>query len=138
VAPLPGGLAPPDQPGSWDLDLAAASLSMDTGDTDQLFEALGGKLERILGSRVQVQREGGFRRRHRVGRIIVDTGEGRLEATRSRVGPVFLLVHAVRGITLQTAEISADDWLARLVAMVGQEASRSNDVRSALSRILDG
>jgi hypothetical protein len=132
----PGDLVAPD-PGSWELDMAAATLTMDTGDTDQLFEALGGKLQRILGARVQIQREGGFRRQHRIGRIVVDTGEGRLEATRSRTGPVFLLVHAVRGITLQTAEISADDWLARLVAMVGQEASRSRDVRSALSRLLD-
>jgi hypothetical protein len=136
AVPAGGDLVAPD-PGSWDLDLAAATLSMDTGDTEQLFEALGGKLERILGARVQIQREGGFRRKHRIGRIVVDTGEGRLEATRSRTGPVFLLVHAVRGITLQTAEISADDWLARLVAMVGQEASRSGDVRSALGRLLE-
>ena len=126
-----------DLPGSWELDMAAATLTMDTGDTDALFEALGGKLERILGSRVQVQREGGFRRRHRIGKIVVDTGEGRLEAARSRTGPVFLLVHAVRGITLQTAEITAEDWLARLVAMVGREASRSKDVHSALGRMLD-
>jgi hypothetical protein len=130
----PGDL---DQPGSWDLDMAAATLSMDTGDTDALFEALGGKLERILGTRVQIQREGGFPRRHRIGKIVVDTGEGRLEAARSRTGPVFLLVHAVRGITLQTAEITAEDWLARLVAMVGREASRSSEVRSALGRLLD-
>jgi hypothetical protein len=141
VAPLPAEVGPDalavPEPGSWELDMAAASLTIDTEDTDALFEALGGKLQRILGSRVQVQREGGLRRRHRIGRIVVDTGEGRLEATRSRTGPVFLLVHAVRGITLQTAEIDADDWLARLVAMVGQEASRSNDVRNALGRLLD-
>jgi hypothetical protein len=142
TAPVPAAagdalVAPSELPGSWDLDMAAATLNMDTGDTDQLFEALGGKLERILGSRVQVQREGGLRRRHRIGRIVVDTGEGRLEATRSRTGPVFLQVHAVRGITLQTAEITADDWLGRLVAMVGREASRSQDVRSALGRLLD-
>jgi hypothetical protein len=118
--------------------MAAATLNMDTGDTDQLFEALGAKLQRILGTRVQVQREGGFRRKHHIGRIVVDTGEGRLEATRSRTGPVFLLVHAVRGITLQTTEIDADAWLARLVAMVGKEASRSGEVRTSLSKLLDG
>jgi hypothetical protein len=124
--------------GSWALDIAAATLTMDTSDTDALFEALGGKLQRILGTRVQVQREGGFRRRHRISKIVVDTGEGRLEAVRSRTGPVFLFVHAVRGITLQTSEVAADDWLERLVAMVGQEASRSNDVRTALGRLLEG
>jgi hypothetical protein len=140
AVPAGGGaddLALPDAGGSWALDLAAATLNMDTADTDALFEALGSKLERILGTRVQIQRDGGFRRKHRIGKIVVDTGEGRLEATRSRTGPVFLLVHAVRGITLQTAEIAADEWLDRLVAMVGKEAVRSNDVRSALGRLLD-
>jgi hypothetical protein len=123
--------------GSWGLDMAAATLDIDTGDTEQLFEALGGKLERILGRRVQIQREGGFRRKHHIAKIVVDTGDGRLEAARSRTGPVFLLVHAVRGITLQTAEISADDWLGRLVEMVGREATRSDEVRTSLSKLLD-
>jgi hypothetical protein len=131
---VPAGAGPA---GSWDLDLAAASLRIDTGDTEAFFEALGNKLARILGSRVQVQREGGLRRNKRVARIVVDTGAARLEATRARTGPVFLAVHAVRGITLQTAEIGADEWLDRLVALVRDEATRSNDVRNALGRILE-
>lgn len=129
--------APPDQLGSWGLDMAAASLRIDTTDTETLFEALGNKLERILGTRAQVSREGGFLRRQRVRRIVVDTGFGRLEAVRSRTGPVFSAAHAVRGITLKTTEISADEWLDHLVAAVGQEAARSNDVRNALGRLLD-
>ncbi len=127
----------PPPSGSWDLDLAAASLQIDTSDTDQLFEALGAKLERILGRRVQIRRGGGLRRRQRVERIIVDTGEARLEAVRERTGPVFLAVHAVRGITLQTTEIDADEWLQRLVSLVGQESARSSDVRSALGGLLE-
>jgi hypothetical protein len=43
----------------------------------------------------------------------------------------------VRGITLQTVEITADEWLERLVALVGAESARSSDVRSALSGLLE-
>jgi hypothetical protein len=139
VPAVPAGtdLGVPDPAGSWGLDMAAATLRIDTGDTDALFEALGNKLQRILGPRAQVQREGGLRRNKRIAKIVVDTGAGRLEATRGRTGPVFLSVHAVRGITLQTAEIPADAWLEQLVAMVGDEASRSAEVRNALGQLLD-
>lgn len=116
--------------------MAAASLRLDTDDTDSLFEALGTKLARILGTRVRVERDG-FRRRGKVTHVVVDTAEGRLEATRGRSGPVFLAVRAVRGITLQSSEIGVDDWLARLTSMVREEASRSSDVRSALGQLLD-
>ncbi|MDA8062164.1 MAG: hypothetical protein M0T80_06980 [Actinomycetota bacterium] len=125
--------------GSWDLDVAAASLRIETSDTDVLFESLGDKLERILGGRVKVtrEREGGMRRRtKRVTRIVVDAGGTRLEAARSRVGPSFSEAHAVRGITLRTHEITAEEWLERLVALVRVEAAGSSDVSSALGRLL--
>jgi len=135
---VPEPLPPPPAPaGSWDLDLAAASLRIDATDTDAFFEALGAKLERILGTRARVQREGMLRRNKRVARIVVDTAAGRLEAERSPRGPVFRAAHAVRGITLQTSEISADEWLDRLVTLVREEAARSNDVRYALGRLLE-
>jgi hypothetical protein len=127
----------PAVPAGTDLGVPAPAGRIDTGDTDALFEALGNKLQRILGPRAQVQREGGLRRNKRIAKIVVDTGAGRLEATRGRTGPVFLSVHAVRGITLQTAEIPADAWLEQLVAMVGDEASRSAEVRNALGQLLD-
>lgn len=140
IEPVPASPLPslPGPAGSWDLDLAAASLRMDTGDTDALFEALGDKLERILGSRAQVTREGGFRRRtKRVVKIVVDAGAARLEAARGRAGASFSEAHAVRGITLRTTELAAEEWLDRLVAIVEAEAARSNDVRTALGRMLE-
>ncbi|MHB1928298.1 MAG: hypothetical protein ACYDEN_07605 [Acidimicrobiales bacterium] len=122
---------------SWDLDVAAAMLRTDTADVDSLLDVLGAKLERILGSRAQVQRDSGFRRSKRVAKIVVDAGGNRLEATRNRTGPSFCDVHAVRGITLRTTEITADEWLDRLVELVKAEAGRSNDVRTALGRLLE-
>jgi hypothetical protein len=136
-ATYPTSIEPPAPSGSWDLDLAAASLRMDTGDTDQLFQALGEKLERILPRRVEIRRGGGLLRRQRVDKISVDAGDNRLEAVRGRSGPVFLTTHTVRGIALQSSEISADDWLERLVVVVGAESARSNDVRTALGKLLE-
>lgn len=140
AAPESSELAVPELPeaGSWGLDLAAASLRIDTDNTDVMFESLGAKLERILGGRVQVTREGGLRRRSkRVAKIVVDAGGTRLEAARSRVGPSFSEAHAVRGITLRTHEISAEEWLERLVALVRAEAAGSSEVRGALGRLLE-
>jgi hypothetical protein len=109
---------------------------MEIGDIDQFFQALGNKLERILGTQVRVQR-GGRLRRQRVDKISVDAGELGLEAARGNRGPVFRATHVVRGIVLQTAEISADEWLDRLVTLVRAEAERSNNVRAALARLLE-
>ena len=125
------------EPAGWDLDVAAAMLRADTADVDNLLDVLGDKLERILGRRVQVQRESGFRRSKRVAKIVVDAGGKRLEASRGRAGATFGEVHAVRGITLRTTEISAEDWLDRLVELVKAEAGRSGDVRAALGRLLE-
>lgn len=125
------------EPAGWDLDVAAAMLRADTADVDNLLDVLGDKLERILGRRVQVQRESGFRRSKRVAKIVVDAGGKRLEASRGPEGATFREVHAVRGITLRTTEISAEDWLDRLVELVKAEAGRSGDVRAALGRLLE-
>ncbi len=134
--PAPGAMVPAETD-PWALDLAAATLRLDSGDTDTLFEALGSKLERILGEAARIQREGGFRRRHRVGKIVVDLDGERLEAVRTASGPTFLSVHAVRGVTLKTEEIGADEWLGRLNHLVGRAAVRSATVRDALSGLLD-
>lgn len=113
-------------------------LRADTADNEALLDVLADKLERILGRRVQVRRvNGGFRRPKHVASIVVDVGGSRLEAVRDRTGAVFSDVHAVRGITLRTTEISGEEWLGRLVELVRDEAGRSNDVRAALGELLE-
>lgn len=134
--PVPVDAALPAEPG-WALDLAAATLRIEGGDADALLDGLGAKLERILGRRASIERRGGLRRRNHVGKITVDLDGERLEAVAARTGPTFLAVHVVRGVSLKTEEIGADEWVSRLVTLVGREAERSASVREALGQVLD-
>ncbi|MGH9121359.1 MAG: hypothetical protein ACRDYC_05355 [Acidimicrobiales bacterium] len=136
--PLGDELQAPEVAGSWALDLTAAVLRGDSDDADRLFDGLGNKLERILGTRVKVEHSGGFlRKAKQVMKITVDLGGERLEAIRERTGPAFRVAHAVRGITLRTEDVPCQQWLDLLIQLVGLEAQRSDAVHQALGRLLE-
>lgn len=140
AAPFPtvASMEVPGPAGSWDLDVAAAMVRSEGSDVDRLFDVLGEKLARILPSRVQLEREGSrLRRSQRVRKIVVDAGDERLEASRERQGPAFRVAHAVRGITLRTEEVALDAWLELLIQVVSREATKSDEVRTSLGRLLD-
>lgn len=134
--PLPSELAPEGAGGSWELDVTAASLQIDAADSDSLFETLGAKLGRILPQLVEIERSGLFKNKAVV-KISVHNGEDLLEATKDKRGPVFKSIHQVRGITLSTSEVPADQWLERVMATVRAEAQRNAKVREALSGLVE-
>jgi hypothetical protein len=123
--------------GDLDLDMLAASLRADEQDLDVLVEVLAEKLTGVLGSRVEVRRQGGrFKKPQRVVGLALDLGDEHLEVERSNRGLTCKKVHVVRGIALRTDELSFPDWVSSLVQLLAMEAKRSEATRAALDQLL--
>lgn len=121
-----------------DVDLVAASLRSDSGDSGAFVEGLAQKLEDTLPSGVKVQRgRRGLMGPKRVRTIAVDAADlrfelvqddaGRIETRRARVS---------RGIVLKTEVLGTDSWLDALVQALADEAGQNERTRQALERLL--
>jgi len=120
-----------------DLDLLAASLRADSSDLGALAESLAAKLEEALPGRTRVERRrSGVFGPKVVSRIVVDTGERRLEL-RATSGAFEMLSSRVSGgIVLKSEPLETDAWLAALGEALAAEARRSETTRQALERLL--
>jgi hypothetical protein len=122
-----------------DIDLLAASLRADAGDTSAFVEALAVKLEEALpnGVRVERRREGMFGPKL-VRRISVDAGDLRLELRRGDRDAIQTSCSRVSGgITLKTEAVDTDAWLQALGGALATQAQRSQTTRQALERLLN-
>jgi hypothetical protein len=121
-----------------DIDLLAASLRADAGDTGAFAETLAAKLEEALPSRTKVKRaRRGMFGPKVVRAIAVDYGGERLELTRSEAYEVQTWRSRVSGgIVLKSEPIETDEWLQALGQALATEAQRSAQTRQALERLL--
>jgi hypothetical protein len=123
---------------SFDLDLLAASLRADAGDTGAFVEGLAAKLEDVLPGRVKVQRgRRGFIGPKVVRKIAVDAGGLRLELERDDADAIQTRCARVSGgIVLKTEAVDTDVWLDALGQALAAEAEQSERTRQALERLL--
>jgi len=120
-----------------DLDLLAASLRADSSDLGAFVESLAAKLERALPGRVRVER----RRTAMFGpklvcRIVVDTGERRLELRAAGGSFETFSSRVSGGIVLKSEPLETQAWLVALGEALAAEARRSETTRQALERLL--
>jgi hypothetical protein len=122
-----------------DLDLLAASLRADAGDTAAFLEALATRLEAALPGQVEVQRKGGlFGGGKRVRRIGVRLGDSHYEIEGDHGTVVARRRRVVRDIALKSEDLSVDAWIAALSADLLKLARESERGRLALERLLTG
>jgi hypothetical protein len=125
--------------GSFDLELAAASLRADGGDVRILVKVLADQLADALGSRLEVQRAGGLFRKSediRSLRIIMDGDQFDAEVDGSTLRCT--IGHSSGGIRIRSEKVDVDAWLARLLAVLQAEAGHSQAVRQALESMVIG
>ncbi len=120
-----------------DLDLLAASLRADASDLNAFVEGLATKLEEALPGSARVERRrSGMLGPKVVKRIIVDTGDRRLEL-RAGDGSIETFSSKLSGgIVLKSEQLETDAWLAALGEALATEAGRSEKTRQALERML--
>lgn len=120
-----------------DLDLLAASLRADASDLDAFVEGLAARLEDAVPGRVRVSRwRGRLFGPKRVRKIVIDTGDRRLEL-QYRDGVLHTSCAKLSGgIVLKNEPLETEAWLAQLGEALAAEASRSEATRKALERLL--
>ena len=120
-----------------DLDLLAASLRADAGDTAAFLEALAARLESALPGQVEVERKGRlFGGAKRVRRIAVRLGDTHYEVESDGGAITARRRSVVRGIALKSEELDVDAWIDGLSRDLLALAQSSERGRVALERLL--
>jgi hypothetical protein len=120
-----------------DLDLLAASLRADMGDTAVFLEALAAKLHEALPGQVEVDRKGRmFGGPKRVRRLEVRVGDAHYEIEGDGGALSARRRSVVRGIALKSEDLGIEAWIDGLSGDLHALAQRSEQGRIALERLL--
>ncbi len=119
-------------------ELFAASLRADKSDLKTFLDTLAKKLEGSLPEYTKVTRQGSiFSRERPVKEIVVLLGEYQYRIGREKQGIlVAARAHTVRGIVLQTEQITVDQWIIEFSEALALLAIHSSQSRAALERFL--
>jgi hypothetical protein len=123
-----------------DLDTLAASLNADARDATVFFRVLCEKLLAAFPSATAVERDHALLKSHRMPRkVTVRLGDETFEAEQGPGGVTCRHIHAVHGIgggLPWSKEVSVDEWLSALVAIVAQDAEATAAAAAALRSLV--
>jgi hypothetical protein len=120
-----------------DLDLLAASLRADAGDTAAFLDALAARLEGALPGQVEVDRKGRmFGGAKHARRIAVRLGDSHYEIEGDGGALVARRRSVVRGIALKSEDLAVEAWIENLSRDLLALAESSERGRLALERLL--
>jgi hypothetical protein len=120
-----------------DLDLLAASLRADAGDTAAFLDALAARLEGAFPGQVEVERKGRlFGGAKHARRIAVRLGDSHYEIAGDGGALVARRRNVVRGIALKSEDLAVEAWIENLSRDLIALAESSERDRLALERLL--
>jgi hypothetical protein len=124
---------------AFDLSMAVSSLQSNSTDSRIMLKLLVQQLSDVLGGRIVVERAGGrFRKSEEIKSVQITLGDDTLRAdvdgptVRCNIG------HASGGIRIRSEQVGMDAWLTRLLTILQNEASHSEQTRLALENIVIG
>ena len=118
------------------IDILAGSLRADAGDMKTFVEILAKKLEDTFPNRVKIQRKGLPGTARPVVHLALSFSESQFELDNNKGQVSTRRRKMVRGVALNTEELSLDAWIDQLSAALIDEANRSEADRLALERML--
>jgi len=122
-----------------DLELAAASLRADGSDVRILVKVLADQLADALGSRLVVTRARGLLRKSEdIRSLRITIGDDQFDADVDGTALSCAIGHSSGGIRIRSEKVGVDEWLARLLGVLKQEADHSQAVRQALEGMVIG
>jgi hypothetical protein len=125
--------------GSFDLEMAAASLRADNSDVHILLKVLVDQLRDTLGDRLRIERAGGrFRKSDAIKRVQITMGSDHFEAVVDGTGLICTIGHASGGIRIRSDQVDMETWMAKLLGALQTEATHSQTARQALENIVIG
>jgi hypothetical protein len=123
----------------FDLEVAVSTLASNSGDVGLMIKLLARELADALGTRLVVERAGGFlRRSEEIRAIQVDIDNDVLRAELSGGTVRCTIGHSSGGIRIRSEQVDMATWLKRLLGALQTEAARSETTRLALENIMIG
>lgn len=123
----------------YDLELAASSLMGDNSDVRTLLKVLVADLSGALGARLHVERKGGLLHHgDEIKSVRVSMADQDFEAAVHDGGVECTVGHSSGGIRIRTERLDVGQWLHRLLAGLQDEATRSQEARLALEKLVIG
>lgn len=122
-----------------DLDEAVASVQANMTDVRILLKVLARQLADAVGAeRLTVERSGRLRRSEDVRALEVAMGEDDFRAEVQGAQLACRVGHRSGGIRIRSEQVTAEEWLKRLLVALRAEAAHSERARQALERIVIG
>jgi hypothetical protein len=124
---------------AFDLSMAISSLQSNSTDSRMMLKLLVAQLAEVLGGRISVERSGGrFRKSDEIKSVQVVLGDDTLRADVDGATVRCSIGHASGGIRIRSEQVGMDAWLTRLLTILHNEASHSEQTRLALENIVIG
>jgi hypothetical protein len=128
-----------DEGDAFDLSMAISSLQSNSTDSRIMLKLLVAQLAEVLGGRITVERAGGrFRKSDEIKSVQVVLGDDTLRADVDGATVRCSIGHASGGIRIRSEQVGMDAWLTRLLTILHNEASHSEQTRLALENIVIG
>jgi hypothetical protein len=124
--------------GSFDLELAAASLRAEGSDVHILVKVLVDQLSDALGPRLKVERAGRFRKSEEIKSLSITMGDDQFDAEIDGSTVKCTIGRSSGGIRIRSEKVDIDTWLNRLLTVLKAEAANSQAVRLALENMVIG
>lgn len=124
---------------AFDLSMAISSLQSNSTDSRIMLKLLVAQLADVLGGRITVERAGGrFRKSDEIKSVQIVLGDDTLTAQVDGATVRCSIGHASGGIRIRSEQVGMDAWLTRLLTILHNEASHSEQTRLALENIVIG
>jgi hypothetical protein len=118
-----------------DPGMLAASLRVEGGSVEHLFESLANKLAAQLPDLARVERSGGFFSAKRIEAVEIACADRLFALRRQGRGIVATYGEMVRGIVVKTEPLEIDAWIHALCGALSTYAGSSTRTLDALKRI---
>ena len=123
----------------FDLDVAISTLASNSSDSRLMLKLLIRQLSEVLGDRIAVEHAGGrFRKSDEIKTVQITLGDDTLRADVEGATVRCSVGHASGGIRIRSEQVGMDAWLTRLLTILHNEASHSEQTRLALENIVIG
>jgi hypothetical protein len=124
---------------AYDLEMAATTLLGDGHDVRTMIKVLVGDLSAALGDRLHVERKGGLlHKSDEIKSVRINLANEDFEAVLHDAGVDCTVGHSSGGIRIRTEKVDLGQWLNRLLVRLKDEATRSQEARLALEKIVIG
>ncbi len=128
-----------DSDGSYDLNLAAATLRANASDVRSLVKALFDELSDTLGDRLSAQRNSRhLRKSSELTSLHATLGNDQFEATVDGSSLRCSVGHYSGGIRIRSESLDVVEWVLSLLGALQAEARHTASARPALEKIVIG